>query len=261
MCVLQPHTPLQAYLSLTRGACSARSTRLASNCSGPRERFALCGLSAINGHAGTARKVLTQPPHMFGAHKTQPQRQESKGGRDEHPGVEHVFWRTNASGRRVVRDGFIEGGGYGRGGHRTRPTSEVQRRQGHGQSRDTLECHVEALEAQTLSSSSPYHGSGVTGSSPRSSEWCQTQSPRTRAALDYYPSRPVSAGEAVAVSLISPRTSKRIRRLPRPAESELENLQVHTHLDHTPSYFVLLLYCTHRPRSAILCVHIAIKRC
>lgn len=52
------------------------------------------------------------------------------------------------------------------------------------------------------------------------------QPPRAQAALDYYPSRPVSAGEAVAVSLISPRTSKRIRRLPRPAESELDNLQV-----------------------------------
>lgn len=231
--------PMQAYLSLTRGACSARSTKWASSCSGPRERLALCGLSAVNGHGGLARKPRTQPGHGIGTRKTQHARLENRGDspvrkptRDDDLGIVPVVAPVNESGRPVVRDGkigFIQGDGYGYGnsGHTTRPSPEIQLRQGHGQSHDTLELHVEALDAQALTSSSPHDRSGFRRSSSQSSPRCSTPSPRTHVALDYYPSRPVSAGEAAAVSLISPRTSKRIRRLPRPAESELQSLQVH----------------------------------
>lgn len=240
----------QAYLSLTHGACSAWSARWASSCTSPRERLALCGLSAINGHEGTVRKPRTQ---NIGTPKLQHQRLENRGGSpvrnctgsDDDPGIEHVIGPMNESGRRVIRDGRIgdiDGDAYGSGSRKTRPTPEVRQRQGHGQSHDTLERHVEALEAQALAPPSPNSRSGDRRSSSRSSPWSSTQSSRARGALDHYPSRPVSAGEAVAVSLISPRTSKRIRRLPRPAESELENLQVHTSNVFYLHSKVLLLY-------------------
>ena len=45
-----------------------------------------------------------------------------------------------------------------------------------------------------------------------------------RGSLDWYPSRPASA--EASVSLISPRTSKKIRRLPTPGQIEEEALQV-----------------------------------
>lgn len=226
-----PTSPLQAYLSLTRGAYSARSTRWASSCRGQRERLALCGLSAVSGHEGTARKTRTQASPSIGTPKTQQKKRLENGGgspvrKHRDPGIGCFGGPVNESDRRVVRDGRIEFIGDD-GAGKTRPTPEVRQRQDRGQSHDTLELHVEALEAQTLASPSSHNRGRGRRSSSRLSAWCSMQSPRTHGALDYYPSRPVSAGEAVAVSFISPRTSKRIDRLPRPAESELENLQVH----------------------------------
>lgn len=74
------------------------------------------------------------------------------------------------------------------------------------------------------------HGkvSGTRSSRPRSS----VDSPHTHDSFNYYPLRPTSA-EAV-VSLISPRTSKKIRRLPPPGQLERESLEVKRGVGQVP---------------------------
>lgn len=160
--------------------------------------------------------------------------------------VEQNVGSANNSARHIsLRDRFRRGNGRPNGWHETNLIPAERQDLGHRQGHDICERRVENLEAGTRDTSSLYSHSGVRRPSSQSSLWYSMQSPPAHDSFDYYPSRSISAGAAVAVSLISPRMSKRIRRLPPPEESELRSLQVQAMRVHPltlPACQVLLLY-------------------
>ena len=203
----------------------------------------MCGLSAVNG-----RKPRTQPETGDGR---QAKRTETEVDGDVV--FEHTAESKNPRVRRDFlvdeRIGLTQADDHTNDGKSTAQwITEARHIQSHNQTDDSLKNHVEALGATALPSFSPHSRSGGRRSSSQSSLWCSTPSPPTQGSSDYYPSRPISAGEAVAVSLISPRMSKRIQRLPRPAASELENLQVQAGWKHC-------LLSTNQPHASVGLVH------
>lgn len=88
------------------------------------------------------------------------------------------------------------------------------------ESYDSLEGHLVALEEAMTSSRRKRRRGSSSGSNLVSS----VEPSCIQSAFDYYPSRILSAEEAV--SLISPRISTKIRRLPPPGQIELETLEV-----------------------------------
>ncbi|CAM9470017.1 unnamed protein product, partial [Ectocarpus fasciculatus] len=226
---------VQAYLSVNHGVCSSG----AFGHSGARAPLALSGSAAIarlgkrpcrnTKRARSIGKswVKQEQEHKLNQLKTAEKSRESGDGKKlqttKNDGSLH-----SSGGRIVLPDegtGFEGGGGgsigFVRGGHKINQAPGTRPRQSH----DTLGCHVEALTTAALASSSKLHDHGDgQRSNSRPSLRCSAESPCEHDSFDYYPSRRISAGAAV-VSLISPRTSKRLRRLPRPEESELENLQ------------------------------------
>ncbi|CAM9440116.1 unnamed protein product [Ectocarpus sp. 6 AP-2014] len=227
---------VQAYLSVNHGACSSR----AFGHSGARAPLALSGSAAVGRlgkrpypntkrarNIGTSRAKQEELEHKLDRLKTVEKSRANGDGKKlqtaQNDGSPHT-----SGGRTVLFEegtGFQRGGegsiGFVRGGSKTNQTPETR----PSQSYDSLGRHVEALTTAVLASSSTLHDhSDGQRSGSRSRLRCSTKCPCEHDSFDYYPSRPISAGAAV-VSLISPRTSKRIRRLPRPEESELENLQ------------------------------------
>lgn len=137
----------------------------------------------------------------------------------------------NQSARRFLvldeRSGFKSAYGRSDGGRsKTQWIAEVRQSQVHNRTVDAVQRRVETTGATELAPSSLHRLRRDRRPSSQSSLWLSMQSPPIHGPSDYYPLRPISAGEAVAVSLISPRMLKRIRRLPRPEASELEKLQV-----------------------------------
>lgn len=222
---------------MNHGACSSR----AFSHSGARAPLALSGSAAVGRlgkrpypntkrarNIGTSRAKQEDLEHKLNRLKTV-EKSRANGDGNKLQTAQNDGSPHTSGGRTVLLDqgtGLQSGGqgsiGFVRGGSKTNQTPETRPSQSH----DTLGRHVEALTTAALASSSTLHDhNDGQRSSSRSSLRCSTESTCEHDSFDFYPSRPISAGAAV-VSLISPRTSKRIRRLPRPEESELENLQV-----------------------------------
>lgn len=91
---------------------------------------------------------------------------------------------------------------------------------------------------KTRASSRGEHGRG---SSSKSSWWCSMEVCAAHDVFNYYPSRPVEA--EAPVSLISPRTSKKIRRLPPPGQDEQAILHVNNFRRNPNLLTVLVLVC------------------
>lgn len=246
----------QAYISLKRGACSPWSTARTSDCSGRRGPLALCGLTATGGRI--ARKPQTQQTRINGMPRTRQPRLENKnyspvraadrgdiGGGDNDVVEQNVGWANNSARHISLYDRFTRGNGSSNGWHKTNLIPEGRQGRGHSQGHDTRERRVENLEAGARDMSSLHSQGGVRRPSSQSSLWYSMQSPPAQDSFDFYPSRSISGGAAVAVSLISPRMSKRIRRLPPPEENELQSLQVQAMRAHPltlPACQILLLY-------------------
>ncbi|CAN0081825.1 unnamed protein product [Scytosiphon promiscuus] len=236
---------VQAYLSLTDGGYSVVSTNQISSRSDARLPFASSGSAVVSGR-DMRRESLMQQDRKPGMSRTQQLGPENsarvgpaRGKQDARVGggggvlvKQNVGSQSKIARQLAVNtqvDGFTEGDGY-TSGQEAKVIQEVRQNRSYCVPEHCDQGpHVGVL----ASSLALRQNSGGERASSSSDPWCPTESRAGHDSLNYYPSRPKSVGASAVVSLISPRTSKRIRRLPRPVESQIDDIERVEHAART----------------------------